>query len=559
MKRGLVRSSRYSPGNMDKESLEALFVGRDSVMADVVKRLSDSVVRKGEKHYLLLVGPRGSGKPHFVALAYHRIHSELRSRRMLDRVLVAFLNEEEWGVASYLDFLVRILRALAVESVELADRISDVYTKFAQDPRQAESLAERLIVDHVRGKTLLLICENLIDLFEGLAEEGQRRWRSYLQETGFWAILATTPKLFAALTLPEHPFFGFFTIRELKALDYDTAHQFLVKKALHDEQPELAAFLSTPIGRARIRAIHHLAEGNHRAYVILYDFLDRQSLDDLVDPFMHMVDDLTPYYQDRMRQLAPALRKIVEFLCQRSEPLTVKEIASSCLMSQQTAAKQLGELEGAAFIKRTPVGRQTFCELAEPLMRICIEVKDYRTEHFRLFVEFLRHWFNSREIEQKVSVLESTHHSKVMDTVHFKEALRCAGSAATEPFIEALQEVRRRTSLILRMALRLAGIGSLPRVKSGGSLASGYSVAAQGPADRFRSNVAGHSGIVIGDSGHGRKSVTFERNERSRSAGTAGHVQAESAVRMVRKTHTSRALAHFSAADPPCQCEAGSV
>jgi hypothetical protein len=49
--------------------------------------------------------------------------------------------------------------------------------------------------------------------------------------------------------------------------------------------------------------------------------------------------------------------------------------------------------------------------------------------------------------------------------------------------------------------------------------------------------VTGHSGIVTGDSGHSRKSVTFERNERSRSAGTAGHVQAESAVRMVRKTH----------------------
>ena len=425
---------------MDRESLEALFVGRESVMADVVNRLSDSVMRKGEKHYLLLVGPRGSGKTHFVALAHHRIRSELQSRGLSDSVLVAFLNEEEWGVASYLDFLVRILRALAVECDELGDKIGYVYTKFAKDPRRAESLAERLISDHVRGKTLLLLCENLIDLFDGLEEEGQRRWRSCLQETGYWAVLATTPKLFSALTLQEHPFFGFFTIRELKALDYDTAHQLLVKKALHDEQPELAAFLSTPIGRARIRAVHHVAEGNHRAYVILYDFLDRQSLDDLVDPFMHMVDDLTPYYQDRMRQLAPAQRKIVEFLCHRSEPHTVKEIASSCLMSQQTAAKQLGELEGAGFIRRTSIGRQTFCELAEPLMRICIEVKDNRTEHFRLFIEFLRHWFSSREIEQKVSILESTAHSKMMDAVHFKEALRCARSAATEPFLEALQE-----------------------------------------------------------------------------------------------------------------------
>jgi hypothetical protein len=56
--------------------------------------------------------------------------------------------------------------------------------------------------------------------------------------------------------------------------------------------------------------------------------------------------------------------------------------------------------------------------------------------------------------------------------------------------------------------------------------------------------VTDHSGIVTGDSGHGRKSVTFERNERSRSAGTAGHVQAESAVRMVRKTHVTNGFAN---------------
>jgi hypothetical protein len=42
---------------------------------------------------------------------------------------------------------------------------------------------------------------------------------------------------------------------------------------------------------------------------------------------------------------------------------------------------------------------------------------------------------------------------------------------------------------------------------------------------------------VTGVSGHSRKSVTFERNTRSRSAGTAGHVQTESAVRRVRNTH----------------------
>jgi hypothetical protein len=41
---------------------------------------------------------------------------------------------------------------------------------------------------------------------------------------------------------------------------------------------------------------------------------------------------------------------------------------------------------------------------------------------------------------------------------------------------------------------------------------------------------------VTGDSGHSRKSVTFKQNERSRSAGTAAHVQAESVVTLPRNT-----------------------
>jgi hypothetical protein len=44
------------------------------------------------------------------------------------------------------------------------------------------------------------------------------------------------------------------------------------------------------------------------------------------------------------------------------------------------------------------------------------------------------------------------------------------------------------------------------------------------------------------DSGRGRKSVTFNRNRRSRSVGTTGHVQTESAVNLVRNTQIALAL-----------------
>ena len=409
MRQGFLRSSRYSPGNMNRESLEALFVGRGDVMEDVLSRVGTSI-RSPEKHYVLLVGPRGSGKTHFLVLAYHRLMDRFDTANARDRVAVALLKEEEWGVASFLDLVVRILRALADRAPDLDAKIVGIYDRFSKDPAEAEALAVELLRQHTRGKTLLLLCENLVDLFHGLGEEGQKRWRAAIQEAGNWAIVASTPSLFAAVTLQDNPFYGFFTIRTLEKIDFETGLDLLVKKAVHEGKRELADFLRTPLGRARARAIHHLAAGNHRAYVVLFDFLDKESLDDLVRPFMDMVDDLTPYYQDRMRQLPPAQRKIVEFLCLQGKPKTIKNISTPCLMSHQTAAKQIGELHAAGFVSRTRIGRNTFCELSEPLMRICIEVKDNKTRHFRLFVEFLRHWFTNRELEQRHVALQHDDH-----------------------------------------------------------------------------------------------------------------------------------------------------
>ncbi len=428
---------------MNRESLEALFVGRDDVMENVLSRVTNATQTQA-KHYVLLVGPRGSGKTHFLALAYHRLMDRLRAANARDSVAVALLKEEEWGVASFLDLVVRILRALADEAPQINAEVAGIYERFSKGHADAEAFAVARLRRHTRGKTLLLLCENLVDLFDGLGEEGQKRWRATIQEDGNWTIVASTPSLFSAITLQDNPFYGFFTIRTLTKIDFETGLELLGKKAVHEGDRELADFLRTPLGRARARAIHHLAAGNHRAYVVLFDFLDKESLENLVRPFMEMVDDLTPYYQDRMRQLAPAQRKIVEFLSLEGKPKTIKDISMPCLMSQQTCAKQIGELEAAGFVSRTRIGRNTFCELSEPLMRICIEVKDNKTQHFRLFVELLRHWFTNRELERRHVAFRHGDHHAGLDRIHVEEAIRCSLADAHEPLVDALEVEAKR-------------------------------------------------------------------------------------------------------------------
>ena len=65
------------------------------------------------------------------------------------------------------------------------------------------------------------------------------------------------------------------------------------------------------------------------------------------------------------------------------------------------------ELANQGYVVRISAGRRTYVELAEPLMRICIEIKDNRTRQLRLFVEFLRHWYSSRESRSKRSRIKA--------------------------------------------------------------------------------------------------------------------------------------------------------
>ena len=119
-------------------------------MEDVLSRVTTSI-RSPQKHYILLVGPRGSGKTHFLALACHRLMDRVDAADARDSVAVALLNEEEWGVASFLDFVVRILRALANQAPELEAEIAGIYDRFSKDPADAETLAVARLRQHTQG------------------------------------------------------------------------------------------------------------------------------------------------------------------------------------------------------------------------------------------------------------------------------------------------------------------------------------------------------------------------------------------------------------------------
>jgi tetratricopeptide (TPR) repeat protein len=414
--------SAFTPSLMSPQELETILVQRQGLAQELFEKILLSATTPA-KHYALLIGMRGMGKTHLVALIYYRLLAELtKTPTLQDKLVIAWLREEEWGVDSWLDLVSRILRALAVEEPQSKLLLGELRRISIEDSiDRAAANATRLLKEAIGDRTLLLIMENLDDLFKGLGEAGQQQFRSFLQAEQCCTILATTPALFNAVQSRTKPFFGFFNPIYLDRLTVPEAIEMLGKIATLGGQEDLASFLQTPLGRARVRAVHHLAGGNPRVYMLFSQFITRDALDNLVEAFMKMLDDLTPYYQARMKELSNQQRKIVELLVDRRHPVMVKEIAADCFIDAGTAASQLRELRKLGYVEAEQNGRESFYELREVLMRLCLEVKKQRGQWVEIFVEFLKIWYPLSERKSQLELMRGT--SQYIKDEHLERAL----------------------------------------------------------------------------------------------------------------------------------------
>ncbi|MEG4251249.1 tetratricopeptide repeat protein [Microcoleus sp. Pol10D4] len=395
--------SRFTPSLMSPETLEAILVQRHGLAERLVELIRVSALTDN-KHFQLLIGPRGIGKTHLVSLIYHRVYN---MEDLRDKLLIAWLQEEEWGIASFLDLLRGIFRAIAKEyEVEYeAELHDDVEKLYDLSPEQAEFKAAELLRDFVGKRVLLLIVENLEDVFSGLGDFGQKQLRAYIQNHSFLTILATSQSLFDGVKLSHNPFYDFFDLHELDEFKLDDAVALLNHIAKLEGNSDLASFIQSPTGRDRIKVVHYLSGGSPRVYIVFSAFLmTPESLDKLVEPFMEMLDSLTPYYQDRMKYLSNQQRKIVDFLCDRGGAAPVKEIAKRCFIEQRTVSSQLKDLRDKGYVKTEEIGRESWYELREPLMRFCLEVKKQRNKPIRLIVDFIRVWYTRQELQQRLGL-----------------------------------------------------------------------------------------------------------------------------------------------------------
>jgi len=377
----------FTPSREAPEALVERTVGRHDLLASVHDRLRSAATSKNRSH-TLVVGARGSGKTHLIEVALDRLRCD---PDLADRLAVARVDEDAVGIVTYTDLLLQVLVALGPPTAVL-DR--------GQANRDVAAI-ETAIMGELDGRVLVAVVENLSRVFENLGTPGQRDFRSFVETSGQVVLLASTPLLFRAVGSRDEPWFGSFAVEHLRELTLDEGAELLRRLAAQDQDRRFVEFIDSPRGRARLAALHHLAGGSPRLWMILAGCADVELLDDLVPAVEALLEKLVPYYQQRLWELPGNEQKLVRQLGTGPPSMTVVDLAASCGLEERTAATALGRLLETGWVRREKVAgtdqRKSWYRLREPLLRHHFQYRQTDGEPLRLIVDILRLWFDPAE------------------------------------------------------------------------------------------------------------------------------------------------------------------
>jgi tetratricopeptide (TPR) repeat protein len=366
----------YTPAREDPAELSARTVGRDELIDTVVRRLRTAATT-GNRPHTLLVGPRGAGKSHLIRVALHRLGAE-------PGLVVAELDEDVVGLASYTDILIEIHSRLAAST--------------ADAPGRDVAELERRIIELAGGRVIALVIENLTRVFEAIGLDGQRNLRSFMETSGQIVILASAPLLFPAVSDRKEPWYGSFGIEHLPELDVAEGAELIRRISVANHETELPAYLQTEAGIARLNALNVLAGGSPRLWTIMSTCLNIELLDDLVAAVEQLLENLVTYYQQRLWELPAAEAQLVRALALGPPSTTARELARQTGRDERTTASLLGRLISAGWVTSEKLPgtdqRKTWYRLREPLLRHHFQYRGQEREPLRLIIDILRAWFD---------------------------------------------------------------------------------------------------------------------------------------------------------------------
>ena len=385
----------YNPTIEKPDDLKKTLIARGPILNDLLKKIRSSSDDRGLKHYLI-IGPRGIGKTHLLLVLHYTVKGYYKDKSLAKSWISIKTYEEEYRITTLSDLLSRVLEELKEE--EGLDEVDSILERLRG--RSDEEIVE-LALGFLRefrkktGKRILLLIEDLGTIFEQIGDEAAiGRIRDILMREDIFMLIGTALSLFKEVVGHGKPFYNFFEVIWLPELKNKEVEELIKKRAkVLGEEKIIKRFEEY---RPRIKAIVHLTGGYPRLILMLFHIFTKSELIEVQEALEELLDELTPYFQDRMNRLPPQQRKILDTLILMEGPATPTEIAKEARLDVRIVNPQIRRLTELGYIQvsRQKRRKTTRYEVTERLFRIWREMRTTKgRKRIGFLVKFLKIWY----------------------------------------------------------------------------------------------------------------------------------------------------------------------
>lgn len=438
---GLINAAiKYNPHLWGPEELRAIFVVRQTDLADIVAAVRDTPATQVPQH-ILVCGHRGMGK----STLLRRLALSINDTPELSaQWLPLVFPEEQYTVRTLAELWLNVLDALA-DALEQAgaapDELALLDARVCQiadmPPVEAESAAidllTRWVADHQRGLVLLIDSSDL--LLNSLAHGEGKAAKHAGNANALWRlrnVLSHQPGLFwigaSYQALESHhqyqdAFHDFFAQHELRPLDLAEMRSAMLALALRfgagrglqgeAAEKEMARILDTR--PERLKTLRLLSGGNPRTMVTLYELFAAGGDDSIQADLKRLLDIMTPLYKARMEALSEQPQKIFAHIMESWSPIGVRELAAEAGIPATTISGQLARLEVEGLIEKARLPGKTKrsgYQASERFFNVWYLMR-YGTRRLRQrltwAVQFMRLWFSREELSSMAGARSGRH------------------------------------------------------------------------------------------------------------------------------------------------------
>jgi len=403
---------KYTPDEMSRDEFLSRFVVRQEVFEEIFEDIKETDYQYPSQHYII-VGQRGQGKTTLL----RKIKIAVEEDEELSSFLLPIkFSEEQYQIRSLCRLWEEVADLLEIEYPELFEGIVDDLEEQIDQPNYENfcfSYLEKIV--NAKGKKLLLLIDNIDELFGKLKEKERKQLREILLSSSLLKIVGGSTKMLEQHYDYGQPFYQFFEIIHLKGLNSDETKTLLRTLGGSKYQKRIEEIITK--SPERIETLRKLTGGVPRTIVMLFEIFIQEDGDAFND-LRRILDEVTPLYKHRMDALPSTLQEIVHTLAMNWDAMPTKDIAKAIRMESKKVSAHLKELEKYQVVESECIGKNKLYRIQERFFNIWYLMRfGRRRDRNRVewLIKFFLAWYSQDELENKALHLIKTFQTQTIN------------------------------------------------------------------------------------------------------------------------------------------------